>query len=252
MWNDLCATQCELGRQQTLFGEDNRAVLQRGAEACQHTISLAPQLHIGYQNQTCLLIEEAKAALQSGQPVDVSNAQRSLSLSLSRKPNDSESLAQQLELHLLSARSLSLQKQSPDPALAQAKQSLQELRVLHPTLPSLPLFSAMILRAQVELSAASVSDSELAQGLAALSLAIDNQPHEPSLRFVKACIFLARSLAGRTPNRRADLLAAQAILSALRPLLGKQVEYQRIESSVLSALGTPPGASQSGHATVAH
>lgn len=243
MWNDLCATQCELGRQQTLFGQDNRAALQRGTEACQHTISLAPHLHIGYQNQTCLLIEEAKVKLGSGQPVDVSLAQKSLSLSLSRKPSDVDSLAQQLELHLLSARSLSLQKQRPDPALTLAKQSLASLQAMYPSWASLPLYSAMILRTQIELSAASVSDSELAQGLSALSLAIEKQPGEPSLRFVKACILLARSLAGRTPNRRADLLTVQAMLTELRPLLGQQVEYQRIWSSVLSALGSGSGAS---------
>lgn len=236
MWNDLCATQCELGRQQTLFGEDSSAILLRAKESCQHTISLVPQYHIGYQNQTCVLIEEAKAKLHAGQSPDLSLAQQSLAQSMTRKPNDSESLSQELELHLLSARVLQLQRQSPLPALLQAKQSLQTLQSVHPTLPTLPYLSATLLRTQLELAADSLSDAEIHQGLTALSAAMAEQPQAASLRFVRACILLARSLAGRSPNRRADLQAAQAILVEVRPILGQQAEYQRTWALLTSAL----------------
>lgn len=238
MWNDLCATQCELGRQQTLFGEDSSEHLSRAKQACARTISLTPQYHIGYQNQTCVLLEEAKASLRIGQPMDLSAAQQSLTLSLARKPDDSASLVQEVDLHLLSARMLHLQKQSPHPALTQAKQSVQKLRSLHPSLASIPLLNAMLLRAQVELSVDSVSDAEIAQGLADLTAAIQRQPHEATLRFAKACILLARSLAGRSPNRSADLQAAQTLLIDVRSVLGKQAEYARTWS-LLTTLRLP-------------
>ena len=230
LWNDLCATKCELARQETLHGQSASDMLRSGLAACKHAIDLLPDIHVGYLNQACLHREEARAQLVLGQPVNVKPGLDALTLATQRKPGDAEILMEEITLHMLEARSLAARKQSPLGALQAAQRVLDTLAKSFPGIHPFYVLSAELLRTKLDTAKESVSEAALQAGVALIDEGLRKHPNDPDLRLGKANTLLFAAEAKKGQDARTDLTAALTLLDSVRPMLGQRAEFLTLET----------------------
>lgn len=234
LWNDLCVTKCELARQETLHGQSARDMLRSGLAACKSAIDLTPEIHVGYLNQACLHREEARAQLVLGQPVNIQPALDALALATQRKPGDAEILMEEINLHMLEARSLAAHKQSPLSALQAAQSLLDTLGKSFPGIHPFYVLSADLLRTKLDTAKESVSLVELQAGVVLIEEGLRRHPDDPDLRLGKANTLLVSAESKKGPVARTDLTAALTLLDSVRPMLGQRTEFLALETRAQS------------------
>ena len=225
MWNDLCATFCELARHETIYGQDASVTLERGWAACRHAVTVNPELYVGYANQGSWYLEEGRANLLKHKAVDIKPGVEALALAEARKPGDSEVMSTEFSLHLLQAESLQANKLDPLPALQIASNILQKHRNAFPTILASYVMSAELLRTRIELAASSVTQSELQSGLTLIEEGLSHFPSDPDLLLGKAKLLLFRLGSAPKQSTRTDLSTAHSLLNSVRPILGHRKQF---------------------------
>lgn len=227
-WNDLCATQCMLAQQERAYGADPMPAIKSGLAACQHAISLAPQVNVGYQNEVCLYLQQVQFQIQSGATVDFEPLKRSLALSVQKKPGDAESINQEAALHVLQARALAAAKQDPQPALQAAERAVQAQRSAFPDARDTYLSLGSLLEERVALTPHIITESELLAGLQVMEEGVTRLHNDSELRFSKVRLLLALAERRKGSPAPSELASAVTMLDSLRSELVHRAAYHAV------------------------
>ncbi len=134
-------------------------------------------------------------------------------------------MSTEFSLHLLQAESLLANKLDPSPALQIASKILQKYRNSFPTILASYVMSAELLRARIDITASSVTPSELQSGLTLIEEGLSHFPSDPDLRLGKAKLLLVRLGSAPKQSTRTDLSTAKSLLDSVRPILGHRKQF---------------------------